>query len=126
MQGGSFVQPADDEFPRKAQPSTRTGSSQDGLETLFSARYEDRDGVRYLSVAGEVDLAVKDEFALALDAPQIRIDLTEVTFVDSQGLGCLIEAKARLQEGMVVTGVSSNVERLLEIAGLDGELIDIG
>lgn len=84
------------------------------------------DGVSVIRVSGELDLAVADELVrTALDglaeAPAVHVDLGEVTFVDSTGLGALLrvrnEATAagkafRLQE------VPAVLDRLLQITGL--------
>jgi anti-anti-sigma factor len=84
------------------------------------------DGRCVLSVTGEFDLAVVDEFlehALAcLDRAQgIDVDLGGVSFIDSSGLGALVrvrkEAAAR-GKTLTLVDVSAATHRLLEITGL--------
>jgi anti-anti-sigma factor len=84
------------------------------------------DGRCVLSVEGEFDLAVVEEFlerALAcLDrAEAIDIDLEGVSFIDSSGLGALVQVrKAAADQGktMSLVNVSAATHRLLEITGL--------
>jgi hypothetical protein len=58
----------------------------------------DQDGVRGLAVAGEIDLATSPQFAAALaraptpDATSV-LDLSAVTFMDTQGLHALVTAQ---------------------------------
>jgi anti-anti-sigma factor len=84
------------------------------------------DGTGVLSVTGEFDLAVVDEFlehALAcLDrAPGIDVDLGGVSFIDSSGLGALVRVrKEAVARGKTLTlvDISPATNRLLEITGL--------
>jgi anti-anti-sigma factor len=78
-------------------------------------------------LSGEVDLATADGIAamarVAVDraAPRLVVDLTEVTFMDSQGLRALVlaqQALARAGAELVLTGLPPHVEALLEITGL--------
>jgi hypothetical protein len=56
-------------------PSTTDGfivflsESEDTPRPLFSLRYEDRDGARYVTVTGETDLVVKEESSSAWTLP---------------------------------------------------------
>lgn len=88
----------------------------------------DRNGIRTLKVRGEIDLAVREEFRKQLhrtfgvaDSP-IYVDLSDVTFIDSNGLGVLIGAK-RTGEGIgvpvILQSPSLQVRRVLEVSGLD-------
>lgn len=79
-----------------------------------------------LSVRGELDRETTPRLAAALrqavagPADRIEIDLSGVTFIDSQGLRILLEAKRRAREGtaVVVVHPSSQVERLLQMTGV--------
>jgi anti-anti-sigma factor len=81
----------------------------------------------HLRVAGEVDMAaapvVMDAIlGAALSNPtfEVRVDLDDVSFIDSMGLAALIEAHRRLadqQVRLVFGDVSANVRKLLEITG---------
>jgi anti-sigma B factor antagonist len=84
---------------------------------------------RRLTVSGEVDIAMVDDFLGAaqrcLDDPGdvIEIDLGGVTFIDSSGLGALVRIRSaahdRNQE-VVLTNVPPAVDRLFEVTGLTG------
>lgn len=84
-------------------------------------------GTTVLSVSGEIDLAVADEFmgvartCLELNGG-IGLDLGQVTFMDSSGLGVLVRLRKEADgqsKSFTLVGVSPSVERLLEVTGLD-------
>jgi anti-sigma B factor antagonist len=107
-----------------------------------SAPADDRDGegveisvsqsatgdVPVVSVSGEVDVysapAVKAKLTELLQSGSTAIvDLSEVAFLDSTGLGALVEARAAAAEAGGVLPVVCNQERILKlftITGLDG------
>ena len=80
-----------------------------------------------LRVAGEVDMAaapgVMDAIlgaALSNPTYQVVVDLDHVTFIDSVGLGALIEAHQRLAEQnmrLVISSPSDAVRRLMTVTG---------
>jgi anti-sigma B factor antagonist len=79
------------------------------------------DGVTY--VGGEIDLMTAPELDACLGAADggVRIDMTEVTFVDSVGLSVLIthhRRQLRQGEALRIVAMSQPVRRLLEITGL--------
>jgi anti-sigma B factor antagonist len=84
-----------------------------------------------VSVAGEVDLSTSPPLRDALEqavaqGPSVVVDLSEVTFLDSTGLGDLVRAKeaARSLGGelnLVLT--QPRIRRVLEITGLDSEFV---
>ncbi|MDI6871608.1 MAG: anti-sigma F factor antagonist [Bacillota bacterium] len=78
---------------------------------------------------GELDLASAAEFRQVVDAKlaewegvrQIVLNLGQVTFVDSSGLGAILGRYKRIQqrEGrMVLVEVPPNLRRLLEFSGI--------
>jgi anti-anti-sigma factor len=84
------------------------------------------DGICVIRATGELDLAVADQLVrVALDglasAPAVHLDLGEVTFIDSTGLGSLLrirnEAAAASKEFRLVR-VPAAVSRLLQITGM--------
>jgi anti-anti-sigma factor len=86
---------------------------------------QDRVTVR---LRGEVDLFTQGALAAALNEaaatgrPVVRIDMRELTFIDSTGIGALLRATdAGRTGGHVVEFVRSEgpVERTLRIAGVD-------
>jgi len=59
------------------------------------------------------------------DAEPVYVDLSEVSFIDSRGLGALLAANERSREGAAPVRIfepSDPVRRLLEVAGLQGVL----
>jgi anti-sigma B factor antagonist len=80
-----------------------------------------------VSVAGEVDLSTSPPLRDALEravslGPNVVVDLSEVTFLDSTGLGDLVRAReSALSKGgqlhLVLT--QPRIRRVLEITGLD-------
>jgi anti-sigma B factor antagonist len=88
---------------------------------------EVRDGVGIIAVAGEVDSSnaaeLRDVFLSVLgeEPRSLVLDLAELTFIDSSGLGALISAnrEASIQFGTVtIRNPSAFVLRLLEETGL--------
>jgi anti-sigma B factor antagonist len=85
------------------------------------------EGVVFLEVSGEVDMTVADELrdagiaALTPLAGTVRIDLAEVTFMDSSGLAALVAIRNRAgaEHLVIVQNPQRNVQRVLELSGLD-------
>ena len=83
-------------------------------------------------LGGELDLTASDRVAEALGAestlgaaPRLVVDMSEVTFCDSSGLGALLDVRrAASQAGveMVLRDVRRQVARLLDLADADGFL----
>ena len=86
------------------------------------------DGIARVSVLGEVDFANSDEVAQALrdvvtewSPAEVRVDLKDATFIDSTGLGALIEGYQAATEGdcaFVVINPSVSFRRVLTVTGL--------
>ena len=79
------------------------------------------DGV--VHVGGEIDLATAPRLDACLDAATggLRIDLSEVTFVDSIGLRVLLDhhrVQRRRGEVFRIVAMSQPVRRLLQLTGL--------
>jgi len=102
--------------------------------TAFSAtefrlvEEEPRRGTALLAVFGDVDLHVADELGDRLvamierGATAVVVDLSGVTFVDSQGLGALLRgtrtaSSSQAQLRLVVPG--GQIRRIFEITSLD-------
>ena len=84
-----------------------------------------------LDLAGDLDMSAT--FALepvldrliAANPREIVLDLGNVGFVDSSGLGLLVathERAARADVDMAITGAGPEIQRVFAIAGLDGVL----
>lgn len=86
------------------------------------------DGTATVSVLGEIDFTNADEVAEGIrDAlaewcpPTIRVDLKDATFIDSTGLGALIEGYRAAIEGecrFVVVNPTKGFHRVLTVTGL--------
>jgi len=81
---------------------------------------------------GEVDIATVGPFRVALaDAARqsergVLVDLSRVTFIDSTGLGALVDLHHRLRREMrrlaVIAPAGSAAAVLLDLTGLKGQL----
>ena len=87
-----------------------------------------RDGsTATVSAAGEIDLSTVDELRSAVtDAAsdgteKLRLDLTGIEFIDSTGLGGLLELRATLRSRNVTLEIDARegpVRQAMEITGL--------
>ena len=105
---------------RERLPNTREAPS-------FALSAHQRGKATVLRASGDLDLSAKARFEKALAAVDPRrmsrlvIDLADVTFIDSTGLGMVLEAwskarRERLQFAVVVG--NSSARRAFEAAGL--------
>ncbi len=87
------------------------------------------DGVPVVAVSGEVDVysapALKESLTELLQggASTVIVDLTDVGFLDSTGLGALVEARSATTEAGGALALVCNQDRILKlfsITGLDG------
>ena len=85
------------------------------------------DGIAIVAIAGELDLAVAGDLdavlagVLADGLLRVIVDLDELRFCDSTGLGALIRVSRRVQEAggvCVVAGAQGAVERLLDLTSM--------
>jgi anti-sigma B factor antagonist len=98
-----------------------------GLRETPVTAVEDRDGAIVVRLAGELDLynahLVRDVLLAAAtrEPERLVIELSEVTFIDSTGLGILIEARTNLanRRAFLLAGPGLETRRALEISGLD-------
>jgi anti-anti-sigma factor len=91
------------------------------------------DGVRIVSVQGELDLSTAPELEARLDEivssgdASLLIDLSECEFIDSTGIALIVRAWQRLDrsaggEGngrVVICSSNDQVRRVLDITGLE-------
>jgi anti-sigma B factor antagonist len=84
-------------------------------------------GETVLALAGEVDLSTAGQLSavvtnLLIDPPpRVVLDMSGVTFCDSQGLGTLVVLSRRAtlaQSCLVLTNVAAFLMRVLDITGL--------
>ena len=91
----------------------------------FDVTFHDFDGGRVIALSGELDACTCRGLTESLIGPPgslIVIDLGELTFMDSSGIGAIQAARRRaIEDGgnLVVCRPSPMVYRVLEITGLD-------
>jgi stage II sporulation protein AA (anti-sigma F factor antagonist) len=98
-----------------------------GLSVVATAT----DGIRVLTVTGEIDHHTGDQLRRALDVtgtarPRIVIDMRQVTFMDSTGINILIAAYQALTGAggwLRLSGATDSVLYVLHIVGVD-EIIE--
>ena len=98
-----------------------------GLHEPPVAAVEERGGAIIVHLVGELDLYNAHEvreslFAAAERGPErLVVDLAGLTFIDSTGLGVLIESRTRLpnRNAFLLVGPGLETRRALEISGLD-------
>lgn len=97
----------------------------------LSITTSDRDTERVVSVAGEVDVSNAPELRAALDevleggATGVEVDLSEVPYIDSTGIGVLVGVAHRAHDkgvGLHVSHPQRNVARVLDLLGVGREL----
>lgn len=96
-------------------------------ERLFKVTRERRDGGVVVTASGEIDMSTSPELKEALrdpatEAAAVVLDLREVTFMDSSGLGVIVGQNRRAREegfhfSVAVEG-AEGVRRILELSGL--------
>jgi anti-anti-sigma factor len=78
-----------------------------------------------IRLSGEFDLHNVNELAAVVDrlanAHAVVVDFTNVTFIDSTVLGCLVRLSRGLASrgGLVIYGPTPNVRRAFSVSGLD-------
>jgi anti-sigma B factor antagonist len=94
----------------------------------FSVSVTRDDETAILSLSGELDIASVPELREVatgeLDRPECRrivLDLADLDFLDSTGLGCWVELRTQAAgrgKALVVRSVPLTVQRILQIGGL--------
>ena len=101
--------------------------------TVEITHHDIHDGVVRLAVAGEIDLATADQLrdaiaqAAAGSRTEVIVDLAEVRFCDSTGIGAIVQARnAAASEGATVQVINPRgpVYRVLEVTGMLDSLTD--
>ncbi len=99
--------------------------------TLLDLHVTSSGGYTLVEVAGEIDAASAPELRKCLHqridagSRQLVVDLRQVSFIDSMGLGVLLGAKRRLRGhgpdgGIQLVCADGLVLRILRVSGLDG------
>ncbi|MGW2831619.1 STAS domain-containing protein [Streptomyces sp. NPDC001286] len=85
------------------------------------------DGIRVLTLAGEIDHHTGDTLRQALDVvgtsrPRVVVDMRQVTFMDSSGINILIAAHRTFSEAggwLRLAAVGASVMRTIRLVGID-------
>jgi stage II sporulation protein AA (anti-sigma F factor antagonist) len=100
------------------------------LSESFEVTVVNRNGRAIVYVRGEIDVASCQEFRAALlaaqtGAPDVIVDLSAVTFMDSSGINALIGAYRRASEpgSLHVVSPTPAVRRVFEITGMSELLL---
>lgn len=97
----------------------------------LSVTSKKKDGRTRVCVEGEVDVSNASELRDALDgalssgSQEVEIDLSQVPYIDSTGIGVLVGTAHRATDkgvGLVVSRPQSNVARVLKLLGVGEEL----
>jgi anti-sigma B factor antagonist len=92
----------------------------------FDIESSQREGVRFVAVSGELDVATAPLLVERLTEAEagaerlIVLDLTDVVFMDSTGLHVILQAHRRSQQNgnrLRLTKGSDQVQRLFDLAG---------
>ncbi|AYN43252.1 anti-sigma factor antagonist [Streptomyces dangxiongensis] len=104
---------------------TDTGQAEQagGLSVVTTAT----DGIRVLTLAGEIDHHTGDQLRHALEVtgtarPRIVIDMLRVTFMDSSGINILVNAHQTVTEAdgwLRLAAPTDSVLRVLQLVGID-------
>lgn len=89
---------------------------------------QQRDHTARVGVAGDIDIATRDELDSGLfgaitttGVGQVEVDLSGVLFIDSSGIAVLLKNRRRADEAGVrfrVVSASELVERILRVGGV--------
>jgi anti-anti-sigma factor len=97
----------------------------------FSITVRNLPDFHFVALHGELDVASADGFAdslVELAGSTVVVDLSDLTFMDSSGIGALVRARNRIRAGglgeLVLTRPGAIVRSVLEIVGLDAWIID--
>lgn len=89
------------------------------------------DSIPVISISGEVDLYNAKEIKQVLDQKiqegkyEIVVDVSEVPFMDSSGIGTLVTGMYKLRKyygGLKVAGISGSVAKVFKLTGMESHL----
>ena len=91
------------------------------MEATFSRSVTDVGDAHVVTLSGELDAATSDgllEWFTEIAGSTVVVDLSDLTYMDSSGIGVMVQAKRRLGDSFVLTRPQPPVERVFEITGL--------
>jgi anti-sigma B factor antagonist len=93
--------------------------------TPFKIDSEQDSGVSVIVVEGELDMNTAGQLERELEGPlsgpdsALLIDLSRCEFIDSTGIALIVRAWQQLHDRFALCGVGDQVERVLDITGLE-------
>lgn len=102
------------------------------VDALLEISEEDNGRTCVVAAAGEIDVATGPKLRDSLDAAIDRgtdlvvVDLLDVSFIDSTGLGVLIRTSKRIEEaggGLRLVASEPRILKLFEITGLTNRFV---
>ncbi|RSS47128.1 STAS domain-containing protein [Streptomyces sp. WAC08241] len=105
-----------------------SGNKEVERSSRLSATVRTVDGVRVVTLRGEIDHTAREVLGQALapegaaPAPRVVADLTGVGFMDSSGINVFITAHRRIGEiggQLLLAGAGEAVRRVLALVGVD-------
>jgi anti-sigma B factor antagonist len=99
------------------------------VSRLVNIHHHIEEGVTFLGIEGEVDAATQAQLRAAADealtdfTATLRIDLSQVSFIDSTGISALLRIRERAQADrhtLIIDNPSARVRAVLELTGLAG------
>ena len=94
-------------------------------EALDVTMARDADGTCVIALRGELDLSTAPALdaamqSLPLDAAKVRLDLSELSFVDSAGLRQLVISHGSCAGTLTFANLQPHLEQLFKLTGLEG------
>ncbi len=102
----------------------------DGAASACEVSITESSEATFVALRGEIDIAsvpLLQERVSALSGPRVVIDLSEVTFMDSSGIGALLRVRQELEGRAVAVTVRrpvDRVRRVIDLLGLADVLLD--
>jgi anti-anti-sigma factor len=100
----------------------------DGGDAMLTLQRTELDDAVGLEVQGEIDAHTAGRVTEAVadtlhtgSVTSLVLDLRQVTFIDSSGLRALVDAKVTCEQervSLMISGMSPQVKRILEVSGL--------
>jgi anti-anti-sigma factor len=97
----------------------------------FSITVRNLPDLHVVTLHGELDVESADGLANSLEelaGSTVVVDLSDLMFMDSSGIGALVRARNRIKAGglgeLVLTRPGAIVQKALQIVGLDAWIID--
>jgi anti-sigma B factor antagonist len=83
--------------------------------------------VHVVRLQGELDLDTAEglpEWLIEISGSTVVLDLSGLSFMDSSGISAIVQARIELGDNLVLSRPQPNVQRVLEITGLESWISD--